>query len=84
MKKFAFAFLAASFATGAAMAQSGGAVVSTGTAVESVQVIAQDYTFDLDRLTDASLAPLPADAGDYEIAAPGEVAAPVSYTFDLE
>jgi len=84
MKKFAFAFLAASFATGAAVAQSGGDVVSSSTTVESVQVVAQDYTFDLDRVTDASLAPLPADAGDYEIAAPGEAATSATYTFDLE
>jgi|GEM_PF-5601250 len=76
MKKIVSLSIAAIAFSGVAMAQS-----ATTDTVQSA--VTQDYTFDLERTVDPSLAPLPADAGDYEAASPSEVETITSVTFDL-
>jgi len=82
MNKIVFGIIIATVMSGNAVAQTE-TVTSTITTVDAVGV-SQDYTFDLDQTTDSSLAPLPIDAGDYEIASPGEIQTTESFTFDLK
>lgn len=89
MKKFVFCLVTASCFTSVAFAQTTTVETETiATTIPSVPtgdiVVAQDYTFDLERTSDPSLAPLPIDAGDYEIASPGEIQSGTDYTFELE
>ena len=44
----------------------------------------QTYSFNLDQTSDPSLAPLPADAGDYEAASSSEVQQLQGFTFTLD
>jgi hypothetical protein len=92
MKPVFLSVVAFAIATGGALAQSGGTVAvlspSETTTIQAIEpasaTTVQSFTFDLDRTADASLAPLPADAGDYGVASPSEVQQLRSITFDLD
>jgi len=84
LNKIVFTLVASTFAGGIATAQT----TTTFETVETVEtaeiVVAPDYSFDLDRTSDSSMEMLPADAGDYDVASPGEVQGNSNFTFDLE
>jgi len=84
LNRIVFTLVASTFAGGIATAQT----TTTFETVETVEtaeiVVAPDYSFDLDRTSDPSMEMLPADAGDYEVASPGEVQGNSNFTFDLE
>ncbi len=83
MNKIVSGVIAATFMTTAAMAQSEN-IESTTTIEPAAFTTVDSYTFDLDNTTDPALTPLPADAGDYELATPADVETITSITFDLE
>jgi len=87
LNKIVFTLVASTFAGGIATAQTTTTfeTVETVETVETAEiVVAPDYSFDLDRTSDSSMEMLPADAGDYDVASPGEVQGNSNFTFDLE
>lgn len=80
MKTPLFSLVVLAMTTGSALAQE---IVTVETIQPASVRTSADFTFDLTRTSDPSLVPLPAGAGDYELASTGEVQDPRSFTFDL-